>query len=175
MASMKLSRAYLAGLVDGEGSIGIYRRKAETLTREVAFTPVFKIGMTGDIAKEIILQMRDKYGGDFWTRAYDHGYKPCHMLAIKGKKILKLLEDVYPHLLVKREQARIILEYFSGDMSQKKWGSQAMPDAEYQRRVVLYEKIKALNLKNRLQRLNEETAKADATVRPTHMIESTKR
>ena len=148
---MKLSRAYLAGLIDGEGSISIYRRNpginGYTSIQPFLFTPVFKIGMTGEIAKQIIVSIQEKYGGDFWIRDYENGYKPCAVLTIKGRKIMLFLKEIYPFLIVKKEQARIIFEFFSGEMTQKEWKSQEMPKSEYERRKALYEKIRTLNLK----------------------------
>ena len=144
---MKISRAYLAGLIDGEGSVSIYRRYSDQTIKSFVFSPVFKIGMTGEISFEIIRFIQGKYGGDLWVRDYNNGYKPCMMLAIKGKKILPILKDIYPFLIVKKPQAQIVYEYFSGLLTQKSWKSPAMPESEYQRRSALYEKMKILNKK----------------------------
>lgn len=144
---MKISRAYLAGLIDGEGSLSIYRRNSNQTIKPFTFSPVFKIGMTGKSSAEIIRHIHQKYGGEIWIRDYDNGYKPCTMLAIRGKEVLNILKDIFPFLIVKKSQARIIYEYFSGSMSQKKWKSQIMPDHEYIRRMRLYELIRDLNKK----------------------------
>ena len=135
----KFSRAYLAGLMDGEGSISIYYRN---IGQKHYFVPVVKIGMT---YTELIQFLRGKYGGHLYWRKTQPYHKPLLTLALTGKKVLPILEDIYPFLIVKREQAKIVFEFFSGQMAQSEWHSQTMPAEEWARRKKLHQRIRMLN------------------------------
>ena len=61
----KISRRYLAGLLDGEGYFGILPEKKEY---RLYFKPAIKIGMTShEVLKEIYLL----FGGQLFLRKYD--------------------------------------------------------------------------------------------------------
>jgi len=98
-------KACLAGVIDGEGSVGIYRsadgRRIEVQVCNTRF---------GFIAK-----IRDVVGcGSICTRHFHgslhKGRKPLYQYTMKGsERRLKLLEQVLPYLIVKREKAEAIL------------------------------------------------------------------
>jgi len=98
-------KAWLAGVIDGEGSVGIYRsadgRRIEVQVCNTHFGFITKI--------------RDVVGcGSICTRHFHgslhKGRKPLDQYTMKGsERGLKLLEQVLPYLIVRREKAEAIL------------------------------------------------------------------
>lgn len=128
--------AYLAGLIDGEGWIGISRRKRtwkQSPSRTHYFRPVIVIGMN---KRECVDFVASKLGlgvqveGDtFRVRFY-----PAVLRV--------LLPQLLPYLVMKRRQAQIILEYF---VTEHPWHGKLLSDEEYLRRELLVEEMRRLN------------------------------
>jgi hypothetical protein len=101
--------SYLAGLFDGEGSVYIFLRDKEN-----HFTT-----LSAAISNTSLTLMRwliKNFGGRFSMSASKAqvGYKPQYKWEPKGKTNKKeLLLGMLPHLVIKREQAILALEYLS--------------------------------------------------------------
>jgi len=157
-------KAYLAGLIDGEGSIGIYNPKTPSksiIGERNLFYPVIKIGMTDGF--ETIYELRQCYGGTLYTRKYN-GLKnrDCLMLTIRSSGILKLVDDLLPYLRIKKRQALILKEYIQGGegkyqvitngqkiVKNKHTAYTRLSEKELLRREKLYKQIKLLNKKGK--------------------------
>ena len=144
MKISKLTSAYLAGLVDGEGYIGILKvkkgNKAKWFSsREFIFVPVIKVAMTD---RATIQWLYDSFGGTFETRkAHDGNARESYGWAIKNAKPKEFLKFIYPYLRIKKRQAEILFRY------PHHMAGYAIPDEMYQKRVELCDQIRAMNTK----------------------------
>jgi hypothetical protein len=76
--------------------------------------------------------------------------RACYLWAVSSLGARHVLRMVYPHLIVKREQAAVLLEFiddfdsFKGARPGKKGGQMVSPD-ELARRERLYQQMRLLN------------------------------
>lgn len=134
--------AYLAGLIDGEGTIGLARRSIGADGRLVGFEPYIKVVNTN---KPVIDWCLDHFEGHNRTRAPQKAhYKTLYGWEINGLKAVKaLLDRVQQFLIIKAAHAAIIQEYWAtGDYrggSQKGPAARRIPD----RIIVLRQELAA--------------------------------
>ena len=100
---MKTILAYIAGVVDGEGSIIIreYRSK-----RPYRYGTEVSVAMTDTGAIDLLRQI---YPGSYSTSTLKSG-KTIYRWAVAHRKARAFLEDIYEYLRVKKEQARLAIE-----------------------------------------------------------------
>jgi hypothetical protein len=99
-----VNHAYTAGLLDGEGTIGINRTQADTYAIRVA------VGMT-DVAASIISGLQRSYGGRVNPmKPGGENHRPKLRWAVEGESAARVLEAVLPYLILKRGQAVLALE-----------------------------------------------------------------
>lgn len=102
--------AYLAGIIDGEGSIGLTRNRKNKSGRIVYYIFV-TVGMT---ALEIPCLLKEIFGGSYYIRkkySYSPNKKPLGMWSISCLKAENVIKCLLPYLRVKRPQAELALEY----------------------------------------------------------------
>lgn len=113
----KLQASYFAGLIDGEGYIGILKikkgnKKVWRSSREYHYCPVLKISMTD---RDIITFLYQSFGGNFEIRkAYDTPDRKAsesYCWTLKNKSSIEFLQKVYPYLRVKRKDAEILFKF----------------------------------------------------------------
>jgi hypothetical protein len=175
---MKLSQQYLAGILDGEGYLGIMRRADKHSKYGYYYFPVIKILMTGK-GIEIIEEMCKIFGGNVYTRKPYQGKSCICKTAVcwslrDMKMISSFLKKLGKYLFIKKEQADIILELIGGKLNNNVFNGTFNYQPEMERRKELYQKIRQLNTRGEivldLQRLSERTPKGDAIVRPVAII-----
>lgn len=96
-----LSDQYLAGLFDGEGSVGVYRHKAKD-----TFTTVLKVqvGQMASTESETIFNfLKEKYGGAI-SRQTKRGGSKYLLYQLSRRKAVALLRDIYPYVVIKKTQ-----------------------------------------------------------------------
>jgi hypothetical protein len=141
--SDKAMYGYVAGIVDGEGTITIGRSEyMNTKTgkyrhgqkyHQVGFHAVISVKNTDE---RLMKWLQSRFGGQYYTEkrieaAWKDAYKWHHCAENKEQFLLAIL----PYLVLKREQAKILLEF----LRIEKWLK--VPT----KRQELYEKIVALN------------------------------
>ncbi len=98
--------AYIAGFLDGEGAVGLYRcntRKRFSYRLEVQLMQVDKRPL--DLVKK-------HYGGSLSVRRHDNPkWQDCWHWMSADKTAERLLRDIYPYLIVKKERAEIALRF----------------------------------------------------------------
>jgi len=140
-------KAYLAGIIDGEGSIymGVNRHPRATL----GFCYEIHLEIT-NTDKKLIEWLMNKLGGrnvSWRPKRCDRSL--CYYWAMaKLEDVYTVLKEVYPYLILKRERAEVAMNYI-----QKRLQLMATP---LQRDVSkfdvhVYEKLKYLNRKMRNQ------------------------
>lgn len=125
--------AYFAGILDGEGSILLtpyVRNSQRNFYAEVLVT---------NTSEELMSWLEIVFEG----RAYipnlnlDIGHKPCWRWTLRGMKVIDLLEMVLPYLIIKRERAELVLEFYSGMMPYSR-----LSDSERSRREDVYRRLR---------------------------------
>ena len=99
----RLTPAYAAGLIDGEGCVLIQQSKGETYHHLVT------IGMT-EKALPVLRQMQREWGGAVKrARPATEKWDAAYAWTVAGDAATTLLTDTMPFLILKHEQARIAL------------------------------------------------------------------
>ena len=105
---------YAAGLIDGEGYIGISRTKAETYAIRVQVAMVTK-------GTPILHSLRQRYGGRITTRPGESERNAeKDVWVADGKSAAAFLGAILPHLILKREQASCALDLWSSILASRK-------------------------------------------------------
>ena len=103
--------SYLAGFVDGEGTIGVYKRKKSIHHNGISFNPYLAISNSNLQVLEYIAEqigfgsVRNKK-----TISGHFGKKPVYSYWISNANSRKVIRAIHPYLIVKKEQAKLILE-----------------------------------------------------------------
>ena len=117
--------AYLAGLLDGEGNIGVYRSK----NQKGYWGYALNINVSNS-DRRIMKHLVQHFGG-----AFHHGTRSYIWEPNGGKKkALYILNGIYQYLVVKHEQALLVLDFIG-------LGNKICPD----KRHALYDKTRELN------------------------------
>jgi len=139
--------AYMAGLVDGEGSLVIAypkRRDFQTYITITSTTP------------KIIEWIVGVFGGSITTYTQKQTPKNSRKMAYKwqatGYRLDHIIEVIYPYLTEKKEQAAVLIEmrktfsiHYRGVKG--KPGAAALPDEIVKKRIHLWETLKALHVR----------------------------
>jgi len=136
-----ITRRYLAGLLDGEGYFGIMNKY--TASRRY-YTPAIKMTLTTpDIIKELVI----KFEGNVYVRKFPgKNQKDAWCWDNKTwKQVAKVLDYVYPYLIIKRPQAEILKEFLTTKSNKQNYGSSGIPPEIMERRKKLYQLIRKLN------------------------------
>lgn len=114
-----MTRQYVAGLFDGEGSIGIYKTKG---SKDPRYKSGFKtaswvrfVSVTNTY-KPVLEMLKEQYGGRIHQiRKADGHYKNCYQWILGSKiAISDFLNDIYQELYEKRRQAVIMINECTG-------------------------------------------------------------
>jgi len=109
-----IDRAYIAGLVDGEGCLRIGRVGGPKPSRKAYYYPIFLLGMSDEA---VILWLRGKLSSGT-VKLNNHTalrrnprWKPQWQVRLYGKRTQTLCKVLLPYLKVKQAQARVVLEF----------------------------------------------------------------
>jgi hypothetical protein len=139
---------YIAGIFDGEGSIGIHKRTIKESSLGYLYYPKIRLGMTGEGVKVVEL-LQKQFGGHNNWRIYGNYQKNLLTWTLTSKKdILSFLKSTLPYLIVKKQQAIKTIEFLGKDFSSvNSWGGKPMPQKEMLRREKICSEVKLLNKK----------------------------
>lgn len=101
---------YIAGLFDGEGTLGVYANSGGGGTRRgVSLTNTYH---------PILITLQQRFGGGIYPqRAATLEHKATYQWDLQTKKgIEAFLRAVLPHLIIKRAQAQIMLAELTGSL-----------------------------------------------------------
>ena len=133
---------YLAGIIDGEGHIGLVRRRRtwKKSLRTHYLRPVVQIGQ----AKRELLDHIARVVGEGSVAV--HGQRGFYNLRFYPSTMRWLLPQLLSHLVLKRRQAEIVLEFMSHAGVVLNNGRE-LPESEHCRRESLAGEIRNLNMK----------------------------
>jgi hypothetical protein len=105
---MQVSWEYLAGFVDGEGSIGIH--KSYHGRKWVCLTPCFQVSNTN---REILEALKEKVGFGTITQDKRTGknWRPTYNYCVQGFKVKLILQQLLPYLQLKKKQAELVIRF----------------------------------------------------------------
>src|SRR5690348_6220371 len=108
---------YMAGLFDGEGCIGIYERSVKH-SGTGAVSPYIGLVMTvSNTHKEVIRHIKERCGGVVgfsmrYPRKRDGSLRrTLYRWSAQSKEAPHILRQIFPYLIVKRDQAALALEF----------------------------------------------------------------
>lgn len=130
--------AYLAGLIDGEGSIYIY--KGTRKKRWINIDPMLNITNTN---QEIMNWLSKKlpYGNIAYRNRKQENCKICYSFAKCGFGILPVLNGILPYLVIKKKQAELVKKFIEIRLDQK-WQEPYSEEL-----FTIYNEVKKLNQK----------------------------
>ncbi len=142
----KTIKAYTAGIVDGEGYVGITRSVQRAPYRTPRYMLKVQIGMTDKI---VIDWLVEKFGFNLYIKRPDFKHRrravfTADLQSIKAESFLKLIK---PWLICKKEQALLGIEFQRNcTLYAKKIGfRRRLNDVEVDKRHQYYLKIRDLN------------------------------
>ena len=118
--------AYIAGLFDGEGSIGFRRSHGTSKTHSK--TSYLRLRIT-NTHHEVLLWVAAVVGvGKVFTRPPSGKQrKPYHEWLLGRENVLKLLHQIFPYLRIKRLQAEIAFR-FEASVANKSYRARLSPE-----------------------------------------------
>ena len=102
MGNKKLSpeeKAYIAGIVDGEGCISLYKNRA-------TYIPRLTIVNTNPLLSEYL---QTKLGGNTYKSKKKEGWKVAYNWQVQNQLALDIVKTLLPYLILKRELALLFL------------------------------------------------------------------
>lgn len=141
-----LSKEYLAGILDGEGYVGITSRKMSGRRNYVGRVTIVLSDKGGGL--NVLKCFKKYYGGKIYKKKiykYKESFTPTHPLWVyeaSHLKARKILTDLLPHLIIKKLQAKLAIKCGSNKTVAAKKG---VPVKELKKRCELYLKVKELN------------------------------
>lgn len=105
----KLTASYIAGIIDGEGSIGLQKNKKSECVNGINYVPRLRIGM---IDKEFIEWLKNSFGGWIYHRKQNGNNKDSYTWQVEGKVMKEIIKKVYPYLRIKKKHAEIIMKFW---------------------------------------------------------------
>lgn len=155
----EMDRAWLAALVDGEGSIGI-RRHARPRDIERGWNETYIPYLTIKMADRAPLDKAVQITGcgsvreDQWTGADGRTVRtnrPMFLWRLDGNQAVQVAREVYPHLLIKQPQAACVHTLDVSKKNGRPTRTVPLPAAVIEQRRELYRGIKALNQRQTME------------------------
>ncbi len=132
--------AYLAGIMDGEGTISVSRTRDKTMKRKASFRPYITVVNTNI---ELIHWMHEITGLGAISKLYvskNKKHKSYKRWTVWTRQSEQLIKSMLPYLRVKKEQALLTLELLSIQKPVPR-----LSDEEWSKQVVIADKLTKLN------------------------------
>lgn len=133
-------RAWLAGFMDGEGTITVTRtRRADVPS--IRHRPYVSVGNT---VRAPLDEIREQYGGQVFTYQAPRTMpraKVAYRWRCPASQVVRFLGDVRPYLRLKGRQADLVLELVGGGDHR----GARLPPGEFERRERLTAELRVLN------------------------------
>jgi len=140
----ELRLAYLAGFLDGEGSIGLSKRLGSEgkVFRVPRYVLLVRAGNTHLSPLEAL---QNTFGGTVRLRYFNGTRKDLYGWTCTGERGFRVLKKLSPYLKVKSEQARLGMEFWKEYVSQRSRGSAQVDVKDMEERERYYLAFKDLN------------------------------
>lgn len=140
-----MSPEYLAGFFDGEGCIDVQRMYPKEGQGRLYVRPRVRVSQTAT-CRFIIDELHKRYGGSVSHRKHGAGNQRDSISweFLDRKGMVKLLSEIIPHLVIKREQAKLAVWWLE-NASGRHGRNGARPKLESARQLFMDE-LKAMKL-----------------------------
>tara|TARA_R110000868_G_scaffold319955_1_gene580926 strand:+ start:453 stop:866 length:414 start_codon:yes stop_codon:yes gene_type:complete len=110
--------SWLGGIWDGEGTIGIYKRKSY-------FVPSVSVSNTNEVLINKVKDILDFYNIEYYVEYSDRGdrtnARPAWAIKMESKpRVSKFLTLIKPYLISKQGQADLVISWCSKDARRRK-------------------------------------------------------
>jgi len=103
----ELRVAYLAGVFDGEGTVGFYFMKGTGRTGLGQWVISTSVSMC---CKEVLEEFVEVFDGKIYPCNRKGGVRPVYNWQLKVSRVEPFLQDIIPYLIEKKEQALLAIE-----------------------------------------------------------------
>jgi len=104
-----ISKEYLAGFIDGEGSIALYKHKDSRVQKGYTLHPKVVIANTNEV---IIKAIQKEIGGKIKEMSKQKDCKLVRIVEFQDyKQIKSILKRLLPLLIIKQPQAKLMIEF----------------------------------------------------------------
>ena len=122
-----INKHYLAGFIDGEGCIGIYKHKDNRTEKGYTLHSVVIISNTN---KSLLEEINRITNGELRKRQKLRGNKQIYVIHLQDiQGILNLMKLINPYLLIKKEQSKLMIEFCKSRIKNK---NRKYTDREYE-------------------------------------------
>jgi hypothetical protein len=141
-------RAYIAGVVDGEGCISLSKTRVKRKTFPF-YTYTYHLSLSiGNTNKEIIEYINNVYPSNIYLQAQCGWKKRAYIWKISDTKLVPFLKKIERYLIIKKKQCVLAKQYFNSITKNKIKGfHQMLDEGEVSKREKFYQKFKLLNKK----------------------------
>lgn len=103
--------AYIAGIIDGEGSIRIQKRNYISCGKE-QITFVVQINVTNNNI-DVLEFLKEKTGvGNVYIHTHpSENHRICYRFTISARIAHDLLKQIYPYMIIKKKHTEIAINY----------------------------------------------------------------
>jgi len=107
----EIVNAYFAGLIDGEGTIGIYRFASGQVR------PIVKVDMTSE---KTITALHNYFGGYKGVKKVKEGNKPQWHWECTYTRAVEVCRQIHPYLIEKADRAEEVLKFIPNARGRKR-------------------------------------------------------
>ncbi len=134
----KLHLAYIAGFLDGEGTVRINRshNKARGIRYELQVCAV-------NTCPEPLFLLQKQFGGGVYLRKLLPRHKNIYCWTLGQRAGVNLLKQILPYLIIKKSRAELAIEFMDAIQGHKNGVKLLEEDIELRR--IYFERMKQLN------------------------------
>ena len=161
--SDKAKYGYIAGIVDGEGTITICRSEYDSVKKDRNNKVYHKIGFHLKVSikntdERLMKWLKSRFGGEYYgdnSSSEEHPtWRPRFVWHHAAKDKEPFLLSILPYLIIKREQALVALDFIRIESQMR------CPE----KRQALYEKILALNQRGKPVETNMQDSSSEEKI-----------
>lgn len=141
--------AYVAGMIDGEGTISIVTHKTKT-RRGQAFVANVCIANTDLPLLESLVETMGNGQIDVCGQLFSN-HKTGYKLRLSIMQVRHILPQIRPYLRLKARQADLVIEYFALQDRGRLGGHVGVSDDDWPRAIELFREMRALNQRGPLR------------------------
>ena len=132
--------SYMAGIIDGEGSISVDLQRANGKARKHDYYSLRLCVVNTN--KELMDWLVKTFGGSYYAKAKHERRKECFTYRLFGENLLNVIIACYPYFIIKKPQADLAIEFRKTVLGKTCWN---IPQEILDYRHSLYLKSKELN------------------------------
>jgi len=135
--------AYAAGIIDGDGCIGIYKNKAKSCISGYRYCLSIRVGMSDQL---VPLWLKLTFGGSLSSGCnLGWGNLTMHKWALGSNQALDFLKQVLPYLKTKAKHAELAVQFQEKKRANRWSRRKPIPTAVLEAEAILASNIHSLN------------------------------